>query len=179
MEFQCVSHPIGKKQMRPGSRHYPNLVPDVSLLAVIGFMIATFYMISSSFRGLGDFNEMHVRLPDTVSWNTCSVIDGKITEIYLDKTQWLCVLVDNKKRNSHLIPMPLFNAFQQTIHSILSSSDDKDIERFVILADKNTKMHVIQRLFDCFQAEGINKFILRVDANSPKLNEYLKFLKAH
>ncbi len=156
---------------------YHNLSPDVSPLAVVGFVLVTFLMIQSArMRGMGDFADMHVRLPDVVGYETCVLIAKPIYVIYLDKTQRLYLLLEDENHHEHLTGMSSFHMFQHTIDSLLAHSDNLNRPKFIIRADKNTKMPVIQRLLNCFLANGIQKFALQVDANSPKQKEYWKFL---
>jgi len=152
-------------------------LPDVSSLAVVGFVIMPFFMLLSSPRHLGDFKDMHVRLPDAVAYETCVLMDEPVYIIYLDKKQRLYLLSTDKNHPKHLRLISSFRVFQHTIDSLLTHSDNLSRPKFVIKADKDTKMPVIQRIFDCFLANGIQKFTLLVDANSAKREEYWKFLE--
>ncbi len=159
-------------------KHYTELLPDVSPLAVVGFVIIPFFMIMADWRYLGDYSEMHVRLPDSVGWETCSLMDAPVYTVFLDKTQRLYVLGQDANKKQQLLPMKSFQAFQHTIDSLKTCDEPYHSPRFIISADRYTKMPVIQRLFDCFLSNGIQKFTLRVDANSPKYDAYWKFLEA-
>jgi biopolymer transport protein ExbD len=159
-------------------RLYLDLLPDVSPLAVVGFVIIPFFIMTASWRNLGDYSDMHVRLPDAVEWNVCSLMDEPVYIVFLDKTQRLYVLGESANNKQQLLPMKSFQEFQHTIDSLKRRDEPYHRPNFIIHADKDTKMPVIQRLFDCFLANGIQKFTLAVDANSPKYEEYWKFRKA-
>lgn len=160
-------------------RLYLDLLPDVSPLAVVGFVIIPFFMFCSTQpRSLGDFRDMHVRLPDAVAYETCVLMDEPVFTVYLDKTQRLYLLLKDNYHQKHLVPMSSFQIFRHTIDSLVIHSDNLNRPRFVIRADKDTKMSVIQQLFDCFLANGIQNFALKVDANSPKYEDYWRFREA-
>lgn len=152
-----------------------NLIPDVSPLAVVGFVIIPFFIMTANWRNLGDYSDMHIRLPDVISFETCCLMDSPVYIVCLDKTQRLYLVGEDGNRKEKWLPMNSFQAFRHTIDSLKRCDEPYHRPRFIISADKDIKMPVIQRLLDCFLANGIQKFTLRVDANSPKQKAYKKF----